>query len=79
LVDLAGRILTGTGAGIGAPAGWPASRRRRPPEPAGEIRSVEYWVKKGSKKGEVKLNLWRKRVSAPICATSLPHRHLVEV
>jgi pimeloyl-ACP methyl ester carboxylesterase len=59
--DLARRtVLKGTGLGIGAGllAGVmsPAAA-----EPAGEIWSSEYWAKKG----DVKLNLWRKRVGAP--------------
>ena len=45
-----------------APACCPASctpaQRRRP---SGEIWSKDYWAKKG----DVKLNLWRKRVGAP--------------
>jgi hypothetical protein len=32
---------------------------------AADIWSAEYWAKKSDKKGEVKLNLWRKRVGAP--------------
>ena len=59
--DLARRtVLKGTGFGIGAGllAGVisPAAA-----EPAAEIWSSEYWANKGG----VKLNLWRKRLSAP--------------
>ncbi len=46
----------GLGAGLLAAAVGPAVAG-----PAGEIWSAEYWAKKG----DVKLNLWRKRVGAP--------------
>jgi pimeloyl-ACP methyl ester carboxylesterase len=46
----------GIGAGLLAGVATPVSA-----EPAGGIWSAEYWAKKG----EVKLNLWRKRVGAP--------------
>jgi pimeloyl-ACP methyl ester carboxylesterase len=46
----------GVGAGILSGIVRPASAA-----PAGEIWSAEYWAKKGN----VKLNLWRKRVGAP--------------
>jgi pimeloyl-ACP methyl ester carboxylesterase len=53
-------VLKGAGLGIGAGllagAMTPAAA-----EPAGDIWSAEYWAKKG----DVKLNLWRKRVGAP--------------
>jgi pimeloyl-ACP methyl ester carboxylesterase len=47
-----------TGQG-GAETASPASARDAP------IWSGEYWAKKGEGKGEVNLNLWRKRVGAP--------------
>ena len=66
-------VLTRAGAGIGAGllagVATPA-----PAKPTSGIWIAEYWTKKSSKKGEVKLNLWRKRFGAPICATSAPRR-----
>jgi len=55
-------LLQAAGSGIGAGllAGFIAPAQAQPAA-AGEIRSQEYWANKGS----VKLNLWRKRVSAP--------------
>ncbi len=64
--DIARRtVLMGTGLGIGA--GLVASlasaqaQTAAPAEASGEIWSSEYWAAKGN----VKLNLWRKRVGAP--------------
>jgi pimeloyl-ACP methyl ester carboxylesterase len=64
----------GLGVGLGVGAGLlssivtPASA-----EPAGEIWSAEYWAKKG----EVKLNLWRKRVGASAAGQPKPVVFLV--
>ena len=57
-------ILKGAGLGVGAGllAGVATAAAA---EPAGAIWSAEYWAKKDDKKGEVKLNLWRKRVGEP--------------
>jgi len=59
-------VLQGTGvvAGIGIGAGLLSSltaAAQAQPAPTGEIWSQEYWANKG----DVKLNLWRKRVGAP--------------
>jgi pimeloyl-ACP methyl ester carboxylesterase len=53
-------VLKGAGLGIGAGL-LAGAMTAAAAEPAGEIWSAEYWAKKG----DVKLNLWRKRVSAP--------------
>jgi alpha-beta hydrolase superfamily lysophospholipase len=52
-------VLQGAGAGIGASL---LSGVVTPAAAADEIWSAEYWAKKG----DVKLNLWRKRAGAPI-------------
>jgi pimeloyl-ACP methyl ester carboxylesterase len=52
-------VLKGAGLGIGA--GFMSSVVT-PAETAGGIWSAEYWAKKG----DTKLNLWRKRVGAPV-------------
>jgi alpha-beta hydrolase superfamily lysophospholipase len=67
------------GAGVGVVGGFPAAGQSgaetAPSAPAGDapIWSAEYWAKKSGEKsgekdegkGEVNLNLWRKRVGAP--------------
>ena len=50
-------------AGLGAGAGLLSGIVT--PASAADIWSAEYWAKKSDKKGEVKLNLWRKRAGAP--------------
>ena len=50
-------VLQGAGAGLLSGLVSPAAAA----EPTAAIWSAEYWAKKG----EVKLNLWRKRVGAP--------------
>src|SRR5664279_2509981 len=56
-------VLIGAGLGAGLLSGMvsPAASAG----PGGAIWSAEYWAKKGTEKGDVKLNLWRKRTSAP--------------
>jgi pimeloyl-ACP methyl ester carboxylesterase len=53
-------IVAGFGIGAGLLSGLTAAAQAQT-APAGEIWSQEYWAKKG----DVKLNLWRKRVGAP--------------
>src|SRR5665213_2886549 len=53
-------IAAGFGIGSGMLSGLTAAAQAQP-APAGKIWSQEYWAKKG----DVKLNLWRKRVGAP--------------
>ncbi|HEY1311846.1 MAG TPA: alpha/beta hydrolase [Pseudolabrys sp.] len=53
-------IVAGFGIGAGLLPGLTTAAQAQP-APAGEIWSQEYWAKKG----DVKLNLWRKRVGAP--------------
>ncbi len=53
-------IAAGFGIGSGLLSGLTAAAQAQP-APAGKIWSQEYWAKKG----DVKLNLWRKRVGAP--------------
>jgi alpha-beta hydrolase superfamily lysophospholipase len=53
-------VLQGTGILAGLLSGLTATAQAQP-APSGEIWSQEYWAKKG----DVKLNLWRKRVGAP--------------
>ena len=54
-------VLKGAGLGAGLLTGVvsPAAAA------AENIWSAEYWAKKSEKKGDVKLNLWRKRIGAP--------------
>jgi len=55
-------MLQGAGAGIGAVLVSGLARAAEPQiPPRGDIWSAEYWAKKGN----IKLNLWRKRVGAP--------------
>ncbi len=57
-------ILKGVGIGVGLVSGFAPSQAQVVTPAAtvgGDIWSSEYWANKGS----VKLNLWRKRVSAP--------------
>ena len=55
-------VLQGAGIGIGAGllSGLSTAAQAQT-APAGEIWSADYWAKKG----DVKLNLWRKRIGAP--------------
>jgi pimeloyl-ACP methyl ester carboxylesterase len=53
-------VLQGIGIGTGLLTGLTSATQAQP-APAGEIWQQEYWAKKG----DVKLNLWRKRVGAP--------------
>src|SRR5471030_1776199 len=60
------RMLVGAGIGLGAgliagASSAQAASKKRSASAAGEVWSSEYWANKGS----VKLNLWRKRISAP--------------
>src|SRR5471030_2575138 len=60
------RMLVGAGIGLGAgliagASSAQAAGKKRSASAAGEVWSSEYWANKGS----VKLNLWRKRISAP--------------
>ena len=60
------RMLVGAGIGLGAgliagASSVQAAGKKRSASAAGEVWSSEYWANKGS----VKLNLWRKRISAP--------------
>src|SRR5450755_3530258 len=55
-------VLQGAGIGIGASLlSGLSSAAQAQTAPAGEIWSADYWAKKG----DVKLNLWRKRIGAP--------------
>jgi len=60
------RMLVGAGIGLGAGliagvSSVQAASKKRNASAAGQIWSSEYWANKGN----VKLNLWRKRISAP--------------
>ena len=55
-------VLQGAGIGIGAGLlSGLSNAARAQTAPAGDIWSADYWAKKG----DVKLNLWRKRIGAP--------------
>jgi pimeloyl-ACP methyl ester carboxylesterase len=54
-------VLKGAGLGVGAGLLSGLVKSAAAAEPAGNIWSAEYWANKG----DVKLNLWRKRVGAP--------------
>ena len=60
------RMLVGAGLGVGAGlvagiSSAQAANKKRDASAKGEVWSAEYWANKGN----VKLNLWRKRISAP--------------
>jgi pimeloyl-ACP methyl ester carboxylesterase len=69
----AGLILEGAGLGVGAglvstlasPAQAQTTGAGTAQANDGPIWSAEYWAKKSGMQGEVRLNLWRKRVGAP--------------
>src|SRR5216683_992130 len=69
----AGLILEGAGLGVGAglvstlasPAQTQTTGAGTAQANDGPIWSAEYWAKKSGAQGEVRLNLWRKRVGAP--------------
>ena len=54
-------VLKSAGFGVGAGLLSGIVARRASAASEGEIWSAEYWAKKG----DVKLNLWRKRIGAP--------------
>jgi alpha-beta hydrolase superfamily lysophospholipase len=65
-------ILQGAGLGVGAGliGGLAATAQAQTlgtaaPGADTPIWSSEYWTKKGTEKGDIRLNLWRKRVGAP--------------
>jgi pimeloyl-ACP methyl ester carboxylesterase len=79
-------LLTGAGmgAGIGLTAGWltgtHSTALAAPADTAantGEIQSTEYWASKPGPQGDVKLNLWRKRLGAPGTGAARPVLFLV--
>jgi pimeloyl-ACP methyl ester carboxylesterase len=79
-------LLTGAGigAGVGLTAGWltgtiseaQAAAVDAAPSTA-DVWSAEYWATKPGPKGDVKLNLWRKRLGAPGTDASRPVLFLV--
>ena len=57
-------VTLGTGAEVVLPCAVTAAQTAIS-APDTPIWSGEYWAKKGTEKGELRLNLWRKRVGAP--------------
>ena len=53
------------GAGLALPAAEGSAAEPPTPTSDAPVWSGEYWAKKNTEKGEVNLNLWRKRMGAP--------------